>query len=146
MSADPTSKATVVEEAEKTLPPVTEVAIASLALVIAGGIYLAAHAPHPTALIPAIVLATLAGALLLANAISLARIRSFAWTTFVLVGRWTLLVYIVIAGMLEYVFIRDHTPGSELALFTVMLVIFALNIPTLLAFSVARYQPPTSGD
>jgi hypothetical protein len=146
MSADPTSTARAGEEAESTLPPVTQIAMASLALVIAGGIYLAAHAPHPTALTPAIVLATVAGALLIVNAISIARIRSFAWTTFVLVGRWTLLVYVVIAGMLEYVFVRDHTPGSELALFSVMLVIFALNIPTLLAFSVARYQPPTSGD
>ena len=140
MTADPSPSA----ESDSTarLPPVTQVAMASLALVIVGGVYLAAHAPQPTSLIPAIVLAVASGALVVANAISLARIRSFAWSTFAMVGGWTLLVYFVIAGMLEYVFVRDHTPGSELALFTVMLVIFALNVPTLLAFSVARYQPP----
>ena len=146
MTLDPSQKAEVAESAGSSLPPVTQVATASLALVIAGGIYLAAHAPHPTALAPAIALAAGAGALLLVNAISIARIRSFAWSTFVLVGRWMLLVYVVIGGMLEYVFIRDHTPGAELTLFTVMLVIFALNIPTLIAFSVARYQPPTRRD
>ncbi len=52
----------------------------------------------------------------------------------------------VIAGMLEFVFVRDGTGGSMLALVTVSLVIFAVDIPVLFAFSVARFQPgrPTS--
>ncbi len=52
----------------------------------------------------------------------------------------TLLAYIVIAGMLEYTFIYDHTRGSLLAVMTLMLVTFTLNVPILLAFTVARFQ------
>jgi hypothetical protein len=34
---------------------------------------------------------------------------------FFLVARWPLVGYIVIAGMIELAFIRDHTPGPQLA-------------------------------
>jgi hypothetical protein len=50
--------------------------------------------------------------------------------------------YAVIAGMLEYVFLRDGTRGSQLVLVTLMLMAYAITIPMLFAFSVARYQPP----
>jgi len=50
----------------------------------------------------------------------------------------------VIAGMLMYIFVRDGTPGGTLALFVVGLVIFAIDIPMVFAFSVARYQPVPS--
>jgi hypothetical protein len=43
--------------------------------------------------------------------------------------------------MLEYVFVLDGTRGSTLVVMTVMLAIFAVDVPVLLAFSVARYQP-----
>ncbi|HEY2428783.1 MAG TPA: hypothetical protein VGI06_07630, partial [Acidimicrobiales bacterium] len=76
------------------------------------------------------------------NVVSLSRLRSFAWATFFLVGKWALVAYLVIAGMLEYVFVLDHTRGSVLVVLTLMLAVFAVNIPLLLAFSVARYQPP----
>jgi hypothetical protein len=35
----------------------------------------------------------------------------------------------------------DQTRGSTLLILTLMLTIFAVNIPMLLAFTVARYQP-----
>ena len=54
---------------------------------------------------------------------------------------WALLAYLVIAGILEFVFVYDRTPGRQLALFTVLLSLFATDVPVLLAFSVARYQP-----
>lgn len=38
------------------LPPVTEVAILSLALIVAGGIYLSAHLPRHVPLTPAVIL------------------------------------------------------------------------------------------
>lgn len=43
--------------------------------------------------------------------------------------------------MLEYVFVVDGTPRTVLTLLTAMLAIFAIDIPLLFAFSVARYQP-----
>jgi hypothetical protein len=79
--------------------------------------------------------------------ILLARIKQFAWSNFFMVGKWALLGYGVIAGILEFVFIFDHTPSRTLTLFTSMLIIFAINVALLLAFSVARYQPvPESRD
>ena len=48
----------------------------------------------------------------------------------------------MIAGILEYVFVYDHTPARVLALFIAMLVLFALDVPLMLSYSVARWQPP----
>lgn len=126
---------------QRRLPPVTALGVAALMLVIAGGIDLAAHLPRPAPLGPAIAALAGAGILLLAGIGTLARVHDFAWRTFFVVGGWTLAAYIVIAGMLEFVFALDHTPGSLLTVLSLMLLVFAVDIPLLLAFSVARYQP-----
>jgi hypothetical protein len=128
-------------DVDRKLPPIAEIAVAIIALVVAGGIDVAAYLPRRAPLAFPIVLAVAAGLLLIWNVVSLSRIAEFAWATFFLVGKWAMLAYLIIAGMLEYVFILDHTRGSYLALLTVMLAIFAVNVPMLLAFSVARYQP-----
>jgi hypothetical protein len=120
---------------------VAQVAVLSMALVITGGIYMAAHIPARVSLALPIGLLVAAGALVLANLVQLARLGKFAWSTFFLVGKWSLVAYLVITGMLEYIFVLDGTRGSTLAIMTVMLAIFALDVPVLLAFSVARYQP-----
>jgi hypothetical protein len=127
---------------QDSLPPVTEVAVGAMSLIIIGGVYMASHLPHaaPTTL-PIVVLVG-AVALILWNAFSLSRLREFSWSSFWLVGRWALVAYVVIGGMLEYVFLRDGTRGTQLVLVTLMLIAYALIIPMLLAFSVARYQPP----
>lgn len=123
------------------LPPVGGVAMATLATVIAGGIYLASHLPRPAPLGPAVASVAAAAILLAINIVSLARLRSFAWGSFFLVGKWALAAYLVVAGMLEYVFILDQTRGATLVLLTLMLAIFGLTVPLVLAFAVARYQP-----
>ena len=46
----------------------------------------------------------------------------------------------VIAGMIEYAFIYDHTRGTQLVIMTAMLVLFMLNVPLLIGFTVARFQ------
>jgi len=76
------------------------------------------------------------------NAVLVFRIKEFARPVFHRVLGWALLAYVVIAGILEYVFIYDHTPARELALFSGMLVLFALDVPLMLSYSVARWQPP----
>ncbi len=123
------------------LPPIDVVAVVSMALVVVGGVYLAAHLPRRADLGPAIGLLAAAGALLLADLIAVSRLRTFAWPVFFRVGGWALLAYVVIAGMLEYVFVLDGTRGAVLVLLTSMLVVFAVDIPLLFAFSVARHQP-----
>jgi hypothetical protein len=122
------------------LPPVTALAVAALILIIAGGIDLAAHLPRPAPLGPAIAALAAAAAAVLVAAAMLARVRDFAWPTFFVVAGWTLAAYVVIAGMLEFVFVLDHTRGGLLVVLTLILAVFAVDVPLLLGFSVARYQ------
>ena len=107
-----------------------------------GGIYLSAHIPGPVSLTPAIILLVLAALLVATSAVALTRVGPFAWGRFFQVGRWALLAYAISAGILEYVFILDRVPSGEMVLLTLMLVVYAVDIPLILAFSVARYQPP----
>jgi hypothetical protein len=128
--------------ADQELPPITPLAAVSLALIIIGGIYIAAYLPTiPSLTLPVILLIGSVGVLTV-TLLMLSRVRTFAWRTFFVVGRWTLLAYLIIAGMLEYVFVSDGTRGSGLLLLTLMLAVYAIDIPLLLSYSVARYQPP----
>jgi hypothetical protein len=38
------------------------------------------------------------------------------------------------------VFLRNHTGGGALVLLTLSLIVFAVNVPVLIAFTVARYD------
>ena len=126
----------------KKLPPVSEISVSVLTLVVAGGIYLASHLPKHVSLVPTTILVTLAGLLVVLNVFLLSRILGFAWDKFFLVAKWTLLAYGVIAGTLEYIFIKDGTRGSVLLLMTSALVLFAVNLPIHFGFTVARYASP----
>jgi len=125
---------------ERPLPPIQQIAVAVLALIVIGGIYTAAHLPRHVPQGPTIALLAAAVVLLAVNISLLARIEAFAWRAFRLVSGWVFAAYLVIAGMLEYVFVYDHTRGSQLLILTAMLVVFAVDIPMLLGFSVARFQ------
>jgi len=125
---------------ERRLPPVTEVAMASLALIVAGGIYLSAHLPHHVALAPAVVLLASSALLLAGNLFSLTRVEGFAWERFFEVAKWSLLAYVAIAGMIEYAFLRNHLRGGALVVLTLSLVVFAVHVPTLVGFTVARFH------
>jgi hypothetical protein len=122
------------------LPPVTQLGMVSLALIVAAGIYLSAHLPEHVSLAPAIALLGASALLLAANLLALARVDGFAWTRFFEVARWALLAYAIIAGMIEYVFLRNHTSGGPLVVLTLALVVFAVHVPVLIGFTVARYQ------
>ena len=123
-------------------PPIPAVCVSSMALVLSSGIYLAAHLPSPAPLGPVVGLLAASGAALVAAVGMVVRLKDFAWDSFFLVLKWASLAYLVIAGMLEYVFVYDGTRGSTLAVLTLSLVVFAVDIPVLLAFSVARFQVP----
>jgi len=128
--------------AERTMPPVTQVGMTSLALIVAGGIYLAAHLPQSVPLTPAIILLALSALLLAANLLSLTRVHDFAWWRFLQVGRWALLAYAITAGLIEYAFLRNGLSGGPLVVLTLSLVVYALHVPMLIAFTVARYAEP----
>jgi len=135
-----TAAAPFADLSARRLPPVTELGAASIAFVAIGVIYLAAYLPRRAPFGVPIACLVVATALLLANGFLISRIREFAWWRFFEVFRWALLAYLVIAGMLEYTFLYDHTHGEPLVIMTCMLVLFMVNVPLLLAFTVARYQ------
>ena len=125
---------------DRKLPPVTEIGAASMVAVAVGVIYNAAYLPKHAQTGVAIGILVVAAALQLVNAYLLVRIRNFAWARFKQVAGWSLLAYAVIAGMIEFAFVYDHTRGTQLVILTLLLALFMLNVPVLIAFTVARYQ------
>lgn len=111
----------------------------SLALIVAGGIDLSAHIPKHVSLTVPVILLALSALLMAGNLVSLARVREFDWPRFFSVARWSLLAYLVIAGLIEYAFLQNHVSGGTLVILTLSLLVFAVHVPTLIGFTVARY-------
>jgi hypothetical protein len=133
---------------ERRLPPVTEIGMSSLALIVAGGIYLSAHLPHHVPLAPAIALLVASALLLAGNLALLARVDGFPWNRFFEIAKWALLAYAITAGMIEFAFVRDHLSGGPLVVLTLSLIVYAVHVPVLIAFTVARYydaEGPATG-
>jgi peptidoglycan/LPS O-acetylase OafA/YrhL len=128
---------------ERKYPPVTGIAMTSLGLIVAGGIYLSAHLPRHVPIGPAVVLLVLSALLMAYNIYSLTRVKDFPWDRFFAVAKWSLLAYLVIAGLIEYAFLKNHLSGAPLVVLTLSLLIFAIHVPTLLGFTVARYYDPS---
>jgi hypothetical protein len=125
---------------ERRLPPVTALGMLSLALVLVGGIYLSAHLPEHVPLGPAVALLAASMLVLAVNVIALSRVEGFAWGRFFAVAKWALLAYATISAMIEYVFLRNNTSGGPLVVLTLSLVVFAVNVPLLIGFTVARFD------
>jgi hypothetical protein len=123
-------------------PPIWECGVASLVLVVVSVIYLASYLPGKPNTLPVYVLLAIATTLVVAQLVLIGGLSSFSRSSFHTVAGWSLLAYVVIGGMIEYVFLRNHTGGEELTLLTWGLVLFVLDVPLILGFSVARYQQP----
>jgi hypothetical protein len=130
---------------DRRLPPIAQLGVGTLVLSVIAAILITSKIPSDPPLAIAVPLLGLAGVSLLAAVVLLARTPAFAWEKFFLVAKWSLLGYIVIAGMIEFAFIHDNTPGSTLAAMSAMLALFAVDVPMLLGFSVARYADPVRG-
>ncbi|MHB8245997.1 MAG: hypothetical protein ACYDGN_11730 [Acidimicrobiales bacterium] len=126
------------------LPPVAELAVASVVLMLSSGVYLAAHLPRVPPLAPALGLVACGAALTAVAMLLLARIRPFAWGVFFVVARWALLAYVVIAGLLGFVFVYDQTRGPTMVVLLLTLAVFAIDVPAVIAFTVARYHDGSS--
>ncbi|MEA2410578.1 MAG: hypothetical protein QOC77_1139 [Thermoleophilaceae bacterium] len=127
---------------ERKLPPVTELGMLSLALIVAGGIYLSAHLPRHVPLGPAVALLAASALLLVANLLMLARVDGFPWARFADVAKWALLAYAVTAGLIEYSFLQNGLSGGALVVLSLSLVVYAVHVPMLIGFTVARYYEP----
>jgi hypothetical protein len=125
---------------ERRLPPVTQLGMLSLGLVLAAGIYLSAHLPQHVSLGPAVALLGASALVFAGNMLALARVKGFAWRRFFEIARWALLAYTIVAAMIEYAFLRNHTSGGPLVVLTLSLLVFAGNVPVLIGFTVARYD------
>jgi hypothetical protein len=123
-------------------PPVAELVTGSLALTVLGGILMTSSIPRRPALGAPVGLAVAAVLLTLAGAVLTARLRDFNWGRFAQVFRWALLAYAISAGMIGFAFIRNHVSGAPLAVVLIMLVIYAADVPFIIAFTVARYSSP----
>jgi hypothetical protein len=130
---------------EERYPPFTELGMLSLALIVAGGIYLSSHIPQHVPLAPAVALLVASTVVMVVNVALLTRVPDFAWHRFFQVGRWALLAYAITAGMIEYAFLRNNLSGGPLVILTLSLVVYALQVPTLIAFTVARFDTSKAG-
>ena len=129
---------------ERKLPPINELCLGSLAFIIIDGIYIAAHLPKLPSMTVVTIFLSLGGVLVALSCLGLYQIKQFAWDKFFLVLRWMSLEYLVEAGMLEYIFSYDDVRGKMLLVLTLALIIFAIDIPIIVAFTVARYQVPSN--
>ena len=115
----------------------------SLALIVIGGIYLSSHIPQhvPLGLPTALLIAS--AALVVINLALLSRVPDFAWPRFFQVAKWALLAYLFTAAMIEYAFLRNHSRAGHWSILTLSLLVYAVQVPAMIAFTVARYD--TSG-
>ena len=90
-------------------------------------------------LAPAVVLLCASALLLAINLGLLALVPDFAWDRFFEVAKWALLAYVITAGMIEYAFVRDHLAGGPMIVLTLSLIVYAVHVPVLIGFTVARY-------
>jgi hypothetical protein len=125
---------------ERALPPVTELGVASMALIVAGGISIAAKLPNDVRLTLPILFLAASSLVMAANLVALSRVEGFNWDAFFDVAKWALVAYAVIAGILELVFVHDGVRGGVLVVLTLSLVVYAVHVPLLIGFTVARYQ------
>jgi hypothetical protein len=125
-------------------PPFTELGMLSLALIVTGGIYLSSHIPQHVALGLPTALLIASATLVVVNLVLLSRVPGFAWPRFLQVGKWALAAYLVTAGLIEYAFLRNHLKGGPLVILTLSLLVYAVQVPAMIAFTVARYETPAS--
>jgi hypothetical protein len=127
---------------ERKLPPFTELGMLSLALIVIGGIYLSAHIPQHVPLAPAVALLIASAVVMVVNLWLLSRVPDFAWERFFQVAKWALLAYLFTAGMILFAFLQDNLTGGPLVILTLSLLVYALQVPALIGFTVARYDTP----
>ena len=84
-------------------------------------------------------LLVLSALLLVGNVVVLLRVPGFARGRFFGVAKWALVAYVITAGMIEYTFLRNGLSGGPLVVLTLSLVVYAVHVPMLIGFTVARY-------
>ena len=126
----------------KPFPKAVELVSLSLACSMVGGIWLGSHASpkaEHSLTLPTVLL--IAGAVLLAvGVLMVTRVKGFAWSTWVRVATWALLAYVIESSLILYAFIHNQVRGSTLGVVIGLIALFAIDVPFLIATTVARYD------
>jgi len=126
----------------KPFPKAVELVSLSLACSMVGGIWLGSHASpkaEHSLTLPTVLL--IAGAVLLAvGVLMVTRVKGFAWSTWVRVAKWALLAYVIESSLILYAFIHNQVRGSTLGVVIGLIALFAIDVPFLIATTVARYD------
>lgn len=126
----------------KPFPKAVELVSLSLACSMVGGIWLGSHASpkaEHSLTLPTVLL--IAGAVLLAvGVLMVTRVKGFAWSTWVSVAKWALLAYVIESSLILYAFIHNQVRGSTLGVVIGLIALFAIDVPFLIATTVARYD------
>jgi hypothetical protein len=123
-------------------PPIWECGVVTLLLVVVSVIVLAAYIPNLPNTIPLYIMLAAGTILIGVQLVLIGSLDNFSRSSFHTITTYALLAYVVIGGMIEYTFIRNHVSGEELALLTWGMALFIVDVPLILGFSVARYQAP----
>jgi hypothetical protein len=123
------------------LPEPSVIAVASIVLVFFTIGTLASYLPRRAPLAATVTLLTLAVFVGLVAVWGLVVGRTFAWSSFTVVAKPALVAVATAAGFIEFAFLYDKTRGSSLAILTTGLVLIVIELPLLLAYSVARHEP-----
>ena len=54
-------------------------------------------------------------------------------------AKWAFLAYAISAALIEYAFVRNDLSGGPLIVLSLSLVVYAVHVPVLIGFTVARY-------
>lgn len=126
----------------KPFPKAVELVSLSLACSMVGGIWLGSHASpkaEHSLTLPTVLL--IAGAVLLAvGVVMVATVKGFNWNSWVRVAKWALLAYVIESSLILYAFVHNQVRGSTLAVVIGLIALFAIDVPFLIATTVARYD------
>jgi hypothetical protein len=122
------------------LPEPNLIALLSIVLVFFAIGTLASYLPRHAPLSATVTLLALAIAVGAVAVVRLVAGRRFAWATFFNVARPALLAVATASGFIEFAFLYDRTRGSSLAILTGGLLVIVVELPLLLAYSVARHE------
>ena len=133
--------ATAAARGARPFPPVAEIVTVSLGLIIVGGVLMAAGFPAGIPLAYPVALLVLSAILLATGGALLLGWRPLPRRVFARVFGWALLAQTISAAMIEFAFVRNHASGATLLVVSLMLVVYAVDVPVIIGFTVARYQP-----
>ena len=119
-------------------------AVVSVVFVIATVATLASYMPKSAPHWVELTLLGLGALSYLVAVVTLVSTRVFEWSTFLNVAKPAFVAVLASTGVIEFAFLYDKTRGFTLVILTLGLVIVALALPLILAYSVARHVPSRS--